>query len=332
MLLRYNKIMPSFSSTSTEQLHEEAAQWFALLRSGTFSALEQKAFQQWLACSEAHRAAYRDIEVFWHELESLEDAAKPQLKEARAFIKRTQLRRRNFSRSMLALAASIVLVTAVSPFWRIVLDNGTYRTAKGEQAHIQLSDGSSIDINTDSVLRVSYSWSAREVTLMRGEALFSVTHNPDKPFQVVASKGIIRDIGTRFNVYRQGDEVSVTVLEGEVNVATQGLPKNLTQNQKVHYDAAGRLSPVIPADINQVTAWQKQQLVFKNKALSKVLEQLGRYHDTTLRVPDSRLQALKVTGVFPTNNLKLALDTIVGALSVKVVQIDNKRIEIQSKS
>lgn len=319
MLLRYNKIMPSFSSTTTEQLHEEAARWFALLRSGSFSALQQKAFQQWLARSEAHRAAYRDLETFWNELESLQDAARPQLKEARAYIKQAQLRRRKFSRSMLALAASIVLVTAVSPFWRIVLDNGTYRTAKGEQTHIQLSDGSRIDINTDSELRVAYSWSERKVTMERGEALFTVVHDPDKPFQVASAKGIIRDIGTRFNVYRQGDDVSVTVLEGEVSVAAQGVPKNLTAHQKISFDAEGRLSPVVPADTNEATAWQKRQLVFKRQPLSAVLVELGRYHDVNLQIADVRLKSLKVSGSFPSDNLALALATMASALPIKVV-------------
>jgi len=51
-----------------------------------------------------------------------------------------------------------------------------------------------------------------------------------------------------------------------------------------------------------------------------VLEQLGRYHDASLQVPDSRLQSLKVSGVFPTNNLSLALNTIAGALPIKVTQ------------
>jgi len=329
MLLRYNKIMPSFSSTSTEQLHEEAARWFALLRSGSFSALQQNAFQQWLARSEAHRAAYLEIECFWNGLESLQDAAKPQLQEARAYIKQEQLRRRKFSRSMLALAASIMLVTAVSPFWRIVLDNGTYRTAKGEQSHIQLSDGSRIDINTDSELRVAYSWSAREVTLTRGEALFSVTHNPDKPFHIIASKGIIRDIGTRFNVYRQGDDVSVTVLEGEVSVAAKGALKNLLPNQKIHYDAAGRLSPILSADINEVTAWQKQQLVFKGQPLSRVLAELERYHNVTLQIADARLKTLKVSGSFPSDNLALALTTMSSALPIKVVSLQAHLFVIQ---
>jgi len=78
------------------------------------------------------------------------------------------------------------------------------------------------------------------------------------------------------------------------------------------------MSAIANADIAATTAWQKAQLVFKGKPLSVVLEQLGRYHEVKLKVTDPRLQALKVSGVFPSNNLKLAHDNIAGALPVKI--------------
>jgi len=78
------------------------------------------------------------------------------------------------------------------------------------------------------------------------------------------------------------------------------------------------MSAIANADIAATNAWQKAQLVFKGQPLSVVLEQLGRYHEVKLKVTDPRLQALKVSGVFPSNNLKLAHDNIAGALPVKI--------------
>ena len=86
------------------------------------------------------------------------------------------------------------------------------------------------------------------------------------------------------------------------------------------------MSAIANADIAATNAWQKAQLVFKGQPLSVVLEQLGRYHEVTLQVTDPRLQALKVSGVFPSNNLSLALDTIAGALPVKIITSPVSRV------
>jgi len=226
------------------------------------------------------------------------------------------------SKKRLAGVLSVALITGFSPLGWSWLSTDTYRTAKGESAGIQLSDGSRIDLNTDTELSVQYSWTARSVKLERGEALFSVVHNPEKPFEVIAAGGRIQDIGTRFNIYRQADRVSVTVLEGEVSVAAKqnAATQNLIPGQQISYDSTGQTSAIAYADMTVATAWQKGQLVFKGRPLNKVLEQLGRYHDASLQVPDARLQSLKVSGVFPTNNLSLALNTIAGALPIKVSQ------------
>jgi len=111
---------------------------------------------------------------------------------------------------------------------------------------IQLSDGSRIDLNTDTELSIQYTWTARSVKLERGEALFSVVHNPEKPFEVIAAGGRIQDIGTRFNIYRQADRVSVTVLEGEVSVAAKqnATAQNLIPGQQISYDSTGQTSAI----------------------------------------------------------------------------------------
>jgi len=220
----------------------------------------------------------------------------------------------------LAGVLSLILIIVFSPRWWSQITTNHYHTAKGESNSIQLSDGSHIDLNTDTELSVQYTWTTRSVKLEHGEALFSVVHDAGKPFEVIAANGLIRDIGTRFNVYNQAEQVSVTVLEGEVSVTAgqNSIPHHLTPGQQISYDATGRMSAIANADIAATTAWQKAQLVFKGKPLSVVLEQLGRYHEVKLKVTDPRLQALKVSGVFPSNNLKLAHDNIAGALPVKI--------------
>lgn len=310
------------NDTPSSSPHELALSWVTRLHSGDCTDAERHDFEAWLAESEAHRAAYNEVEAFWAGLSQLEPHAAPQLAAARAYLRKARQSRHTSSRKRLAGVLSFFLIMGFSPLWRSWLSTDIYRTAKGESTSIQLSDGSRIDLNTDTELSVKYTWTSRSVKLVRGEALFSVVHNAKKPFEVIAAGGRIKDIGTRFNVYQQAGHVSVTVLEGEVSVAAgqSSTAQNLIPGQQINYDSTGQASVVSLADTDAATAWQKGRLVFKSQPLSVVLEQLGRYHDASLQVHDPRLQALKVSGVFPTNNLNLALNTIAGALPIKVTQ------------
>ncbi len=314
--------MTDTHDTPSSSLHERAIFWVTRLNSGDCTDQERQDFEAWLAQSEAHRAAHHEVAAFWAGLSQIEPHAVPQLAAARAYLRDARQSRRVFSEKRLAGVLSFVLLMGFSPLLWSWLTTDIYRTARGESASIELSDGSRIELNTDTELSVQYTGSTRCVKLERGEALFAVVHNEEKPFEVIAAGGRIQDIGTRFNVYQQADHVSVTVLEGEVSVASKqsSTAQNLIPGQQISYDSTGQTSAISRTDTDAVTAWQKGQLVFKGQPLSEVLDQLGRYHDASLQVHDLRLQALKVSGVFPTNNLNLALNTIAGALPIKVTQ------------
>ena len=268
--------MSNNQDKSTGSLHELAINWVTRLHSGECTDQERQEFETWLAENEAHRVAYHEVAAFWQGLSQIEPHAAPQLAATRAYLRNARKSRRVFSEKRLAGILSVVLITAFSPLWWSWLTTDTYRTAKGETASIRLSDGSSIDLNTDTELSVQYTWTARYVKLEHGEALFSVVHNQQKPFEVIAAGGLIQDIGTRFNVYRQADHVSVTVFEDEVSVAAgqQATAQNLMPGQQVSYDPTGLSSAILPVDTDVATAWQKKQLVFKGQPLSVVLEQL----------------------------------------------------------
>jgi hypothetical protein len=105
-----------------------------------------------LAQSEAHRTAYREVEAFWQGLSQIKPHAAPQLKAARAYLRKARQSRRAFSRKHMAGILSIALIAGLSPFWQPWFNTDIYRTAKGESAGIELSDGSHIDLNTDTEL------------------------------------------------------------------------------------------------------------------------------------------------------------------------------------
>lgn len=303
------------------KLREEASRWVTLLHSGTATPAQRQAFARWLAESESHRRIYREMETFWQDLGAWRQDFEPQLAAAQRYFVRAQ-RRRRLLRPGLALAASVLLLVIASPLWRLWLDNGVYRTAKGEQAHVELSDGTVIDLNTDSEVEVAYRRSGRRVTLARGEAFFTVVHDPEHPFQVEAADGVIRDIGTRFNVYREDDRVTVTVLEGEVGIGNAHAPATqiLRPGMQSAYRQDGFIGSPRLVETGTATAWREGRLVFRSRPLDEVLMQLSRYHTVDLTLDDVSLKSLKVSGSFPTADLDLALNTIAAGLPVRVVR------------
>jgi transmembrane sensor len=165
--------------------------------------------------------------------------------------------------------------------------------------------------------------------LLRGEAFFTVTHDAERPFEVRAGNGRIRDIGTAFEVYIKPDQVIVAVQEGIVEVQALG-KRELTVGQQIAYNNNGEFRQLQDQDIAGLTAWRQGQLVFHDRRLDDVLAEVGRYHDTHIRLQDQKLGKLRVSGTFHIERLNDILNAI-GAISpVKVDYIGSREILLRS--
>ncbi|MEJ1960797.1 MAG: FecR domain-containing protein [Gammaproteobacteria bacterium] len=95
-----------------------------------------------------------------------------------------------------------------------------YSTAVGEQRVIELQDGSTVRLNTQSRIAVRLSEHTRDIRLISGEAIFKVHHDTARPFRVHTLGAFIQAVGTEFNVYRRADRTKVAVLEGRVQISS----------------------------------------------------------------------------------------------------------------
>jgi transmembrane sensor len=125
-----------------------------------------------------------------------------------------------------AIAASIAGLTILAGALGLLeLSSPIYATALGEQRSIQFEDGSTVELNSHSKIRVKYSKQERDVELLEGQALFHVAHDVSRPFIVAVGATRVRAVGTQFDVYKKSNGTVVTVVEGRVAVysAPQGL-------------------------------------------------------------------------------------------------------------
>jgi transmembrane sensor len=287
--------------TNDQQLQstrDQAAEWFVRMRDCTPSVEEQRAFERWLNADPLNRKEYQAVKAIWLELDGLKGAVSTPDSDNPSRLPDTRLRR------SLAVAASIVLLI-VAGLAILRHTPGRYETAKGVQRTLQLADASVVRLNTDSLLQVELTDELRTLHLLRGEAYFDVAHDPTRPFVVITAGGSSRAIGTRFNVYQHASMVQVSVVEGRVEItAGNGDRRLLNAQQVVTYGTdGGAFSPVEHQNGHDLD-WLDDRIYFEATPLINVVAQLNRYLETPLRITDSRLNELKLSGTFRITNLE----------------------------
>ena len=342
-------------SKVNSQIYEEACEWFVECRAGDLDNAGRAAFDRWLRKSPEHQSAYLEISAIWNEssaldlsnrwdrdsliLEAAEDPAnivaleRPRADAAPQTLSgigpsAAPVRRR----SLLAVAASILLsIGGLATY--ILTSSGVYATALGEQRSFSLSDGSTLQLNSLSKVRIRYNAHERTVDLLRGEALFHVAKDSTRPFSVRSGETAVRAVGTQFDVYRKADGTVVTVVEGRVAILgtagpNEALPSVLRgggeqalrslvpgteapdvaqqEREGAIFLAAGEQITVsthtarrtVNPNLAGATSWTQRQLVFEAASLADVAEEFNRYNERKLVIDPSTLGALHISGVF----------------------------------
>lgn len=138
---------------------------------------------------------------------------------------------------LLAIAAALLITIGTSAWF--YAQRGTYSTAIGEQRSIRLDDGSTLDLNSQSAVRVRFSEHERTIELVHGQALFRVAKDQSRPFVVATDNTHVRAVGTEFDVYRKSSGTVVTVLEGRVAVLSDVRPVTGAEQSEGHIQSEG---------------------------------------------------------------------------------------------
>lgn len=281
-------------------LSDQAIEWVILLHSGEATEANLQQAQQWQNRSAAHRNAYRDAEQLW-----LEMGLAFQATETKAPAIQPRLINRRQAASLTAALIFCALITPFSAFterWR-----SDYHTAVGEQKNITLSDGSQVMLNTDTALAVELNATGRHIKLLRGQAQFTVAHDPQRPFEVTTDHAVVKALGTIFEVLDDEQDTRVTVLEHAVSIKAPHDEAYLDNarieaGQQARYRIGKGLATVETVDLKQNSAWQRGKLIVKSQPLAAVIADLNRYYPGKIVMTNKRLSQLRVSGAFPLDN------------------------------
>ncbi|HVW70476.1 MAG TPA: FecR family protein [Steroidobacteraceae bacterium] len=335
----------------------EASRWFIEFRTGDVTESDRARFDEWLRRSPEHIQTYIEIAAGWAELPTSDPArcldipllvqrAKQSHDEnvvtlsaaplARPAQRRTPLR----TWTVLFAAASLAIVFALGIYF---FEAGTYRTGVGEQRTVELADGTTIEMNALSTIRVRLSKSLRKVYLTDGQALFHVAKDPSRPFIVYSDGMTVRAVGTQFDVYRRSSGTTVTVLEGQVAVsapsaATDGTAPTtalsfLTAGDQITIPSDRSQKKAVkpkPADVVAATAWVQKRLVFEETPLWAVAQEFNRYNTRRLVIAEPDLRSLEISGVYSSNDPDSLLDFLRTQPNIQLT-VSDKEIRVTSR-
>ncbi|HCW20819.1 FecR family protein [Achromobacter sp.] len=303
---------------------DQAVAWVTRERLGTLDAGARRARDAWLAADTEHARQYESVWAAWRVTDTVPQAdlrkllalaeskaeSKPQSgaePKARSGseLSFVQPHRRRFALGLSAACALLVTAGLLGPrLWAPEPDfTQTLVTAKGERNRFVLPDGSLLELNTDTRAKIALYADRRDVELLAGEILFTVSPDAARPFTVHTGQSQVRVTGTRFNVRRDGDAVALAVEEGSVAFTAGAWWNRSTRNLTAGYVL--RLAPgqalAVPHQENvaAITAWQRGRLVFRDTPLSQVVAELNRYLHEPLRIEDKGLARLRVAGTLP---------------------------------
>lgn len=131
-----------------------------------------------------------------------------------------------------ALAASVAVIALATAILLSGIRGQIIDTERGERREVVLSDGSIVQVDPQTRMRVKFEAHSRRVFLERGRALFRVAKNPNRPFLVEVDDTVVRAVGTAFGVERQREDVVVTVSEGKVAVVSSNLARESAPSQR----------------------------------------------------------------------------------------------------
>lgn len=314
-----------------------ACDWFLGRRDPAWSRDDESRFQQWLGADPVHHLAYADAEALWADCAEVPrpervgvsdpaPAAAPVMKPASG---PTAGAWPGWARGWPVGLAACLLASAGGwyAWFQTPRHDVSVVTAPGETRQLTLPDGSLVDVNVGTDVRVRYFVGRREVQLNRGEAFFTVAPDAGRPFTVDSGRSRTTVTGTRFNLRADPGRLVVKVLDGQVRVqpdrdtpAAQGRPVILGPLQTVSVDAVSsrpEVGRVVAQD--SVGDWRTGRLVFRRTPVTEMAAEIGRYLGELVTVDgDPKVRQLTVSGFADTREPAAFLDALPDLLPVRV--------------
>ena len=175
---------------------------------------------------------------------------------------------------------------------KVLFAGSRVHTAPGGRAALRVTLGASLRLDSDTTIRLI---SAHVVELESGAIYIDTGGSNAQPMEVRTRFGIVRDVGTRFEV-RAEDRLVVRVREGSVHVDARahdflvnaGFQSNVASDGSQETSAA-------PSDRNGWTASVAPPIPIEGRSVAALLEWCGRESGLAVRYADRDAEHIALT-------------------------------------
>jgi transmembrane sensor len=245
---------------------------------------------------------------------------------------------------VIALASGGVYVRMHEPAQSVIPASAPMReiaTTRGQQATLDLADGTRVTLAADSKLRIPSSFDRvgtdgvrrRDVELT-GRAFFDVVHDTTRPFVVQTTTAVTKDVGTSFviSAYTEAHTTEVVVVSGSVglwdrpgaSVADTSRRRRplmvLTRGDLATLDTNGTAMRARNVSLATYTSWMHGELVFDHVPVRVAIHELERWYDIDVRVADPALRARRITATIRGETAEAAMQHLALTLGAHVRQ------------
>ena len=319
----------------------EACSWVAQWETGDLLSEDIEVFEEWVSRSPRHRREFLRALRISLATNVLAITASPSrtrigwLQGLRDHTNRVaQSIRWRYAAALVLFMGPVLGGLLAFTHWSNARENYVLHTDVGSIQSFELSDGTNVQLNGNSDLKVEYRLSERHVQLLKGEAFFNVAHNKGRPFLVSVGNSRFRAVGTAFSVARDGSRLRLVVAEGQVEfrkensgaVQVRAGQRLLASQSRTVY-----LTHATDSQIDSDLSWRNGYVEFTGMPLSDVAQEWFRYSDIRI-VLDQSARNLKFDGSFRTNEIDKFLDTLDSAYGLKVRWVDERTVLIEAQS
>lgn len=332
------------------RIEQQAAEW--LVKSDRLlAAAEQDRFFQWLAADPRHSESLARYRETWQEFAQLaHHRPEPDGEPNPDLFARSGRSSAWAWRGAVAAAACAAIVMLA---WRT--DRSPERAGRPPasapgQTHRVLDDGSVVELDRDAVIDVRYTPTERRVSLLAGEASFTVAKNKQRPFIVRAGGVDVRAVGTVFDVRLDAARVEVLVSEGRVRVSPPAPPAPRSEDRATLRPPAdlpvlvagqravvsllpGAPPPIVaevtPDEMGRLLAWQPRLLDFTSAPLASVVAEFNRHSRTRVVIGDPEIARISIDATFRSDNIDGFLRLLDLSVGIQARRLPDGDIELR---
>lgn len=310
--------MPKTEAQKPDQaVVDQAIQWLVRLRFNQADEQTQRRFEHWLQQSPEHQLAWQRVDALGDDFVGIA----PQLARQTLQGTRQGMSRRQHLKLLGVLASVGGAAWLGRDYTPLPAMLAQQHSAVGERRHLQLDDGSLIQLNSDTAIDSDFDAQRRLIILRRGEIIVDVGADEGaaqpRPLWLQTRDGAIRALNTRLLARQRSDGTLLAVQGGAVSV----FPANASAGGGVQ--AAGQLlfSAAGTRELQDngldLWSWSDGVISARGMRLGDFVAELARYRPGVLRCSDE-ISGLRISGTFQLADTDQVLALVAQSLRLRV--------------